>query len=242
MAAIDNVARAALPVIILPPTRPSVSASVRAIQPDPNDIPSARRNPAARANQARAQNAESEAQGRDKAQGRGQAPNDLSEEEQKQLTQLKARDREVRSHEQAHTNAGGPYAGAPSYQYTRGPDGGQYAVSGEVSIDASPISGNASATVAKMEIVIRAALAPAEPSGQDMKVASQARAAKTQAQTEARQQQTEEQSTGFAALRQRLGLEDSVDGLTAANRATKAYQNLENLLQAQAGSTISFAA
>lgn len=236
MAAIDNAARAALPVIILPPTRPRVSASVRAIQPDPNDVPSARRSPAARANQARAQDAESQ------PQGQGKGPNNLSEEEQKRVTELKARDREVRTHEQAHKHAAGPYAGAASYQYTRGPDGAQYAVSGEVSIDASPIAGDASATIAKMEIIIRAALAPAEPSGQDMKVAAQARAAKTQAQSEARQEETEEQSTGFAALRQRLGLEDSVDGLTAANRATKAYQNLENLLQAQAGSNISFAA
>ena len=202
---------------------------MRAVQLDPHD-------------QAPKKSRHAPTQNLEKTRTNGQAPGDLSEEEQKQVTQLKARDREVRTHEQAHKNAGGPYAGSPSYEYTRGPDGKQYAVSGEVSIDASPIAGNASATIAKMEIIIRAALAPAEPSGQDMKVAAQARAAKTQAQSELRQAGSEEQSAGFAALRQRLGLEDSVDGLTPANKATKAYQSLANLLQDQAGSNISFAA
>ncbi|MHA1566963.1 MAG: putative metalloprotease CJM1_0395 family protein [Alphaproteobacteria bacterium] len=236
MAAINHVATAALPVIIIPPTRHSrASIPVPAAQLDHDDPSLAKRHRPAKASHAHAPDSEN-------GHSKGKGPSDLSEEEQKRVTQLKARDREVRTHEQAHKNAGGPYAGSPTYEYTRGPDGSQYAISGEVSIDASPISGNASATIAKMEIVIRAALAPAEPSGQDMKVAAQARAAKTQAQSELRREESEEQSTGFAALRQRLGLEDSVDGLTAANKATKAYQSLENLLQDQARTNISFAA
>ena len=64
----------------------------------------------------------------------------------------------MRAHEQAHARAGGPYAGAPSYDFERGPDGKMYAVSGEVQIDAAPIDGDAAATIAKMEVVIRAAL------------------------------------------------------------------------------------
>ena len=46
-----------------------------------------------------------------------------SPEEQKAVAELKARDREVRRHENAHARAGGEFAGVPSYQYTRGPDG-----------------------------------------------------------------------------------------------------------------------
>ncbi len=53
----------------------------------------------------------------------------LTEEEKAEVADLKRRDAEIRRHEQAHANAGGPYAGAPSYTYARGPDGRSYAVS-----------------------------------------------------------------------------------------------------------------
>jgi len=233
MAVIGQVAGAALPVIITPPPSSRAGAPVRYADGGQSPIEQAR---AVRSDDARRY------QDPQKQEPNGRRPPGLSEEEQQQLAELKARDREVRAHEQAHKNAGGPYTGAPSYEYTRGPDGGQYAVSGQVTIDASPIAGNASATISKMEIIVRAALAPAEPSGQDMKVAAQARAAKTEAQAELRQEKAQEQSTGFAALRQRLGLEDSVDGLTAANKATQAYQNLDNLLERQTGIFVSVAA
>ena len=64
----------------------------------------------------------------------------LSEQEQQQVRELSARDREVRAHEEAHANVGGRYAGSPTYSFQRGPDGKQYAVGGEVSIDVSPIA------------------------------------------------------------------------------------------------------
>ena len=97
----------------------------------------------------------------------------LSEGEREQLKKLKARDTEVRNHENAHQSAGGEFAGAPSYTYQTGPDGRRYAIGGEVSIDVSPEKDPA-ATIAKMERVRRAATAPAEPSPQDMKVAAAA--------------------------------------------------------------------
>lgn len=100
------------------------------------------------------------------------APGDLNAEEKQVVEQLKARDREVRDHEQAHARVGGPYAGEPSYTYQAGPDGKRYAVGGEVPIDVAPVEGDPEATIAKMEIVKAAALAPAEPSGQDRKVAA----------------------------------------------------------------------
>jgi SprA-related family len=109
-----------------------------------------------------------------------------------QVQKLQARDQEVRAHEQAHASAGGQYAGAPNYGYDTGPDGRQYAVSGEVSIDASPVPGNPQATIAKMDVVIKAALAPAEPSGQDRSVAAAATKQLQAAQAELLAQKQEE--------------------------------------------------
>lgn len=108
----------------------------------------------------------------------------LDESELKQLTELKARDREVRAHEAAHQSVGGQYAGSISYVYQRGPDGAQYAVGGEVSIDTSPVRGDPQATIDKMRVVRAAALAPAEPSSQDRAVAAEAMQLMLQAQAE----------------------------------------------------------
>ncbi|WP_207479802.1 putative metalloprotease CJM1_0395 family protein [Arenibaculum pallidiluteum] len=98
---------------------------------------------------------------------------ELSEDEQKAVRELKARDQEVRAHEQAHASVGGQHAGSPSYSYQAGPDGRRYAVGGEVQIDTSP-EADPEATIRKMEVVKRAALAPAEPSSADVKVAASA--------------------------------------------------------------------
>ncbi|SFR42713.1 SprA-related family protein [Marinobacter gudaonensis] len=118
--------------------------------------------------------------------GRSAADNarGLTEQELKQLSELKARDREVRAHESAHQAVGGQYAGSVSYTYQRGPDGAQYAVGGEVSIDVAPVQGDPQATIEKMRVVRAAALAPAEPSGQDRAVAAQAMQLMLQAQAE----------------------------------------------------------
>ena len=128
---------------------------------------------------------------------------------------LKERDREVRAHEQAHARAGGPHAGAPSYEYQRGPDGRMYAVSGEVQIDTAPIPGNPGATIRKMETVIRAALAPQEPSAQDSRVAAEARAAKAEAQAELREQKQQE-ATGAGEHGRAAAAYESAEGLVFA--------------------------
>jgi len=94
--------------------------------------------------------------------------------EQQTIKELQLRDREVRSHELAHATAGGPYTGSPSYSFEVGPDGKKYAVEGEVSVDLEPIDGNPRATIAKMQKVYNAALAPANPSIQDMRIANAA--------------------------------------------------------------------
>ena len=118
----------------------------------------------------------------------GSSAQGLTAEERELVARLKARDAEVRRHEQAHAAAGGQYAGQPRYDYQTGPDGNRYAVGGEVSIDASPVAGDPEATVQKMRVVIRAALAPAEPSDQDRRVAQQAQATLTTAEAELRAQ------------------------------------------------------
>lgn len=119
-------------------------------------------------------------------------PQELTEEEQKQVDELKKRDAEVRAHEQAHAAVGGSYASAPTYEFQTGPDNKQYAVGGEVQIDAAPVPNDPKATIEKMDIVIRAALAPQEPSAQDKKVAAEAQKNRSEAQAElAKQQQAE---------------------------------------------------
>jgi hypothetical protein len=100
------------------------------------------------------------------------------------ISKLKERDKEVRSHEAAHAAVGGAFTGSPSYSYEQGPDGKRYAVAGEVSVDLSSVSGDPRATIAKMQRVHAAALAPVHPSIQDTRVASTATQIILQAQSE----------------------------------------------------------
>lgn len=104
--------------------------------------------------------------------------------EQQEIKELQARDQEVRAHEQAHAVTGGRYAGSPSYEYQQGPDGKRYAVGGEVQIDIAPVSGDPQATIQKMQQVKAAALAPAEPSSADRRIAAEATQRLLQAQAE----------------------------------------------------------
>jgi hypothetical protein len=121
---------------------------------------------------------------------------EFSEEEQKMISRLKSRDQEVRNHEQAHIAAGGAYVrGGASYSYQGGPDGKQYAIGGEVSIDTSTVKGNPSATIAKMQAVRAAALAPASPSGQDRAVAAAASQIEAQARIDLSEKISEENGT-----------------------------------------------
>ncbi|HUE90826.1 putative metalloprotease CJM1_0395 family protein [Pseudomonas sp.] len=131
----------------------------------------------------------------DKAKSREGEPSPQQQRlEQLEIAELVSRDQEVRAHEQAHSAVGGRYAGAPTYTFSRGPDGKRYAVGGEVSIDVGAVPNNPEATLRKMEIVLRAALAPAEPSAQDLRVASQAQAQMTQARVDlVEQRRTEAQ-------------------------------------------------
>ena len=121
---------------------------------------------------------------------------ELTPEQQQVVRELSARDLEVRTHEQAHAAVGGPYTGAPSYSFEVGPDGRRYAVEGEVSVDLSE-AGSPQETITKMRRVYDAALAPANPSTQDLRVAAEASRIIAQAQAEVlRQQRVEEGEEG----------------------------------------------
>lgn len=116
---------------------------------------------------------------------------EYSPEDQAKIDKLKARDLQVRQHEQAHLAvAGGLATSGATYTYQRGPNGVSYAVGGEVNIDTSP-GRTPEETIAKARQIEAAALAPADPSGQDRSVAASAAqmAQKAQAELSAKQQQ-----------------------------------------------------
>lgn len=120
------------------------------------------------------------------------ATKQLTEQEQQQVTELKARDRAVRTHEQAHVAAGGNLViSGPSYTYQKGPDGINYAVGGEVNIDTSK-EANPEATLQKAQQIRRAALAPSDPSAQDRAVAAKATQLATEARVELQQEKAEQ--------------------------------------------------
>lgn len=98
---------------------------------------------------------------------------ELSQDEKRLVSDLQARDAEVRTHESAHQAAGGGMTGAASYTYQQGPDGKMYAIGGEVSISI-PSGSTPQESMRNAQRAIAAAMAPADPSGQDFAVASSA--------------------------------------------------------------------
>ena len=116
----------------------------------------------------------------------------LSDDERAVVAELRQTDRAVRAHEQAHMAAAGALARGVSFSFVTGPDGQQYAVGGEVSIDTSPVSGNPEATIQKAQQIRAAANAPANPSGQDRAVAAQAGGLEQAARQELAAEQREE--------------------------------------------------
>ena len=133
--------------------------------------------------------------------------------ERRMVSELQARDREVRAHEAAHVAAGGSLViSGPSFTYQRGPDGRSYAIGGKVQLDVSPVPNDPEATLQKSEKVRRAALAPVEPSAQDMRVASSANQMAAKARIDIAIQRREET---MEANEERL--EQERQGLNEAN-------------------------
>ena len=117
------------------------------------------------------------------AAGPPRGPDDLDDKEKAVVMRLQQRDAEVRAHEAAHAAAAGMLGGGASYDYVTGPDGRQYAVGGEVPVRISSGSTPEEA-IRNAQQVRAAALAPAEPSGQDRAVAAQAAAMEAAARAE----------------------------------------------------------
>ncbi len=117
---------------------------------------------------------------------------ELTRGEEMQISKLKARDAEVRAHEAAHLAvAGSLAAGGASYTYQQGPDGKMYAIGGEVPINLSK-GATPEQTAANMRKVRAAALAPSNPSGQDLKIASTAAMLEMKARMEIAEEKREE--------------------------------------------------
>lgn len=152
-------------------------------------------------------------EGEQKASSPGGLP-ELTPEQEEQVRELQARDREVRAHEQAHKAAAGSLAiGGPTYSYQTGPDGRRYAVGGEVRISI-PDGRTPEETARIARQAQRAALAPAEPSEQDRKVAREAAQKASEAQREARIEEDETDPSTRSAGDSR---ESESEGTTSAN-------------------------
>lgn len=141
-------------------------------------------------------NAEDPSAGKESAEERQKQQQETTENSQ--VEELKTRDREVRAHEQAHASVGGQYAGSPQFEFENGSDGGRYAVGGEVSIDISA-ENTPEETLRKMQQVRAAALAPVDPSAQDLQVAREASQKAAEAQIEIASDNTEEAREAVSA-------------------------------------------
>lgn len=92
---------------------------------------------------------------------------------------IRNRYNEIYAHELAHKNAAGALAGPIVIEK----DSNGIPVGGHVSIKMPALNpNNPEDTISKANTVIKAAMAPSDPSGQDYKVAAKARAIKTQAE------------------------------------------------------------
>ena len=99
---------------------------------------------------------------------------ELTQQEKQEVAELKTTDAEVKAHENAHkAAAAGLRTSAPNYEYETGPDGKKYAVAGDVNISYQT-SSDPEVNLKNAQQLKAAALAPAEPSSQDRKVAMKA--------------------------------------------------------------------
>jgi len=159
----------------------------------------------------------------------------LTPDQERLVQELAESDAKVRAHESAHQAAAGSLAGAVSFTYETGPDGKSYAVGGEVSVDMS--SGRTpEETIAKAEQILSAALAPADPSPQDLVVAAEA----AQMEAVARQEIVQEEMAALSANKDvstaaTASASDRLD--TSGNLASSAVSSVSDV-GAQAAATL----
>lgn len=144
------------------------------------------------------------------SQNTSKVTEELTPAQKQEVAELKARDVEVKAHEQAHLSAAaGLGASAPHYDYQMGPDGKKYAIGGEVNINFTE-SQDPSENLAKAEAMRAAALAPAQPSGQDRSVAAQADRMIVEAEEELKTQNSDEETQSSDKTGETSSKEDSV--------------------------------
>jgi len=152
--------------------------------------------------------------------------------EQKQIDKLAAVDRSVRAHEQAHSSVAGRYAGSTTYSFVRGPDGISYAVGGEVSIDTSSIPNDPEATIRKAQQIRMAANAPADPSSQDRRVASQAASLENEARAQLATQRASEVQQGQQQSDNKISAQKS-EAEQQANREEAVHSEIKREAEKQ---------
>ena len=141
---------------------------------------------------------------------------ELTQQEQREVSELKTTDAEVKAHENAHkAAAAGLSTSAPNYEYETGPDGKKYAVAGDVNVSYQS-SSNPEVNLKNAQQLRAAALAPADPSSQDRKVAMQAEREIAQAKQEImeEQRQTDEQASSFGDSTSEISPENSTSFFT----------------------------
>ncbi len=124
---------------------------------------------------------------------------ELTQQEQREVSELKTTDAEVKAHENAHkAAAAGLSTSAPNYEYETGPDGKKYAVAGDVNVSYQS-SSDPEVNLKNAQQLRAAALAPADPSSQDRKVAMQAEREIAQARQEILEEQNKPEEEEGAA-------------------------------------------
>ncbi|MDR1854306.1 MAG: hypothetical protein LBR05_05310 [Azoarcus sp.] len=160
------------------------------------------------------------------------ATEELSEEDLRRVEKLKTTDRKVRAHEAAHMAAGGGMiTHGATYTYETGPDGKKYAVAGEVGIDTSK-GRTPEETLQRAQQIRAAALAPADPSGQDRRVAAEASQMAAEARVEIARANAEKANGDGEDDGGRAGSSGSGD---ASGRGEAFGQAIENSLSPTAG-------
>lgn len=161
------------------------------------------------------------------------ATSEESPEVKAQIAELQQTEREVIAHEAAHMAAGGQFAGAASYSYTTGPDGKQYITGGEVPIS-TPATSDPEEALQNAQQVMRAAMAPANPSGPDIAVAASAAQTAANARAEIAKSggdDTRAEAVDAASLEQNPSDDDEAESIDAYTglRARGAYASTKSV-------------
>lgn len=120
-------------------------------------------------------------------------------EVKREIANLKQTEQEVITHENAHKAAGAGVTGAVTYTHMTGPDDQRYINGGEVAIQMPAATDDPDETIALLEKVRQAALAPAQPSPQDLRVAASASAQIQQVRADKLGEQVEQEQADEVA-------------------------------------------